>query len=112
MFGAVRPNTYVTLSDRSMIINVTLLNRKFTTAEILLRNKRIQYQIIAVVKIMARLVFIRNASNTIGTQFNAGGESRDSSARMIKSMKVVIKMGKSSELNSRFRKDIRSNTIM
>ena len=57
-------------------------------------------------------MFIRKASNTIGTRFNAGNESRESSARMMKSMKMVIKMGKSSEPNTRTRRNIRSNTIM
>ena len=111
MFGIVRLSTYVSLSDRSIIFNVTLLNRKFTTTEILLRNKRIKYQIITVVKIMTRLMSIRKASNTIYTRFNAGNESRNSTTRMMKSTKVVIKMEKSSELNSRIRRDIRSNTI-
>ena len=91
MFSVVRPNTYATLSGRSMILNVTLLNRNFTTAEILLRNKRMQYQIITMVKIMTRLISIRKASNTIGTRFNAGNEIRDSSVRVMKLMKVVIK---------------------
>ena len=111
MFGIVRLSTYVSLSDRSIIFNVTLLNRKFTTTEILLRNKRIKYQIITVVKIMTRLMSIRKASNTIDTRFNAGNERRNRSTRMMKSTKVVIKMEKSSELNSRIRRDIRSNTI-
>ena len=61
---------------------------------------------------MTRLVFIRKASNTIGARFNVGNESRYSSAKMMKSMKMVIKMGKSSEPNTRTRRDISSNIIM
>lgn len=92
LFSVVCPNTHATLSGRSMILNVTLLNRNFTTAEILLRNKRMQYQIISMVKIMTRLISIRKSSNTtICTRFNVGNEIKDSSVRVMKLMKEVIK---------------------
>ena len=82
MFVVNRLNTYITLSDRRMMLSVALLNRNFTTAEILLRNIRIKNQIITVVKMMTKLMFFRKASNTICTRFNTGSESKDSSARM------------------------------
>ena len=94
IFGVVRPNTYVTLSDKSMTLNVALRNRKLAIAEILLRNKRIKYQIIIVGKIMTRLMSVIKASNTICTRFNMGNESRDRSAEKMKLTKVVIKMRK------------------
>ena len=82
MFVVNRLNTYITLSDRRTMLSVALLNRNFTTAEILLRNIRIKNQIITVVKMMTKLMFVRKASNTIYTRFNTGSESKDSSARM------------------------------
>ena len=81
MFGVVRLKTYVILSGRRIILNVSLLNRKFTTAVILLRSTRIENQLITVVKVMTRLMFIRKVSNMIGTRINAGNDSRDSSTR-------------------------------
>ena len=61
---------------------------------------------------MTRLMSIRKPSNMTDTRFNTRNKNRDSSARMIKLMKVVIKMGKSSELSLKIGRDIRSNTIM
>ena len=63
----------------------------FTAAVILLRNIRIHNQIITVVKAMTRLMAFRKASNTKCTRFNTENKSRDSSVRMMKSMKIVIK---------------------
>ena len=63
-------------------------------------------------KVMTRLMSIRKASNTIYTRFNTGNEGKDSSARIIQAMEMVIKMGKSSDLNTRTRRDIKSNTII
>ena len=91
MFIVVRLNTYITLSGRRMILNFTLLNRNFTRVVILLRNIRIENQISIVVSVMTILMAIRKASNTIWTRFKTGDESRDSSVRMMKSMKMVIK---------------------
>ena len=71
-----------------------------------------QNQIITVIKVLTRLMFIRKASNAIYTRLNAGSEIKDFIARMINSMKVAMKIGKSSEQNTRIRRDISSNTIM
>ena len=64
------------------------------------------------VKVMTRLIFIRKVSNMIGTRINAGNDSRDSSTRIMKLTKMVIKIGKSSEPSTRTTRDIRSNMIM
>ena len=71
-----------------------------------------QNKIITVIKVLTRLMFIRKASNAICTRLNAESESKDFIARMINSMKVAMKIGKSSEQNTRIRRDISSNTIM
>ena len=112
MFGGVCFNTYVTLSDRRMILDCTLLNKNITTVVIILRNIRIKNQIITAVKVIARLTFIKKVSNMLCTRFNVGNECRNSSKRMMKLMKTMIIMGKTSERNTRTRRNIRSNTIM
>ena len=73
---------------------MTLLNKKFATAAILSRNIQIKNKIITVLKIMTRLMFTRKSSDTIGARFNEVNESRDSSTRIMKSMKMVIRMEK------------------
>ena len=50
---------------------------------ILLRNIRVDNQIINVVKVMTRLIFNRKTSDTVGIRFNAGNDSRESRARII-----------------------------
>ena len=67
---------------------------------------------ITVVKVMTRLVSIRKVNNMIAIMFNVENESRYSSARIIKMMKMVTKLGKSSKLNTRIRRNTRSNNII
>ena len=66
-----------------MIINVSLLNRNFMIVVILLRNIRVDNQIINVVKVMTRLIFNRKTSDTVDIRFDAGNDSRESRERMI-----------------------------
>ena len=60
-------------------------------AVIILRNMRAKNQIITVVKVMTRLMSVRKSSNTICTRLNVETEIRESSAKMMKMMKMVIK---------------------
>ena len=94
------------------MLNVSLLNKNFTKAVSFLINIRVKNQVITVVKVMTRFMFIIKASNTIDNRFNIGNEIRERSARIMKSTKMVIKMGKSNAPSTRARRDIRSNTII
>ena len=54
--------------------------------------------------VMTSLIPIRKTRHTISTRFNAGTKSRDIISIMMKSVDMIIKMGKSCELNRETRR--------